>query len=72
VVRYCGLNRTTVRELDPSRCGVRAGKNVKWVANKLPWEGVWVFKPYHFFQKNPGKGFGFSNPITFSKKAMLT
>jgi hypothetical protein len=23
-----------------------------WVENELPWEGVWVFKPYHFFQKN--------------------
>jgi hypothetical protein len=53
VARYCGLNRTTVHELDPSRCGLRAGKNVKWAANELPWEGIWVFKPYHFFEKKP-------------------
>jgi hypothetical protein len=40
-----------VRELDPSHYGLRAGKKVKWAANELPWEGVWVFKPYNFFKK---------------------
>jgi hypothetical protein len=47
VARYCGLNLTIVRELDPSRCGL------KWATNELPWKGVWVFKPNHFFKKKP-------------------
>jgi hypothetical protein len=41
-----------MRELGQSRCGLRAGKSVKWATNKMPWGGVCFFKTYHFFQKN--------------------